>query len=117
MGTTVRFTDFVEIPLVPGCTDKVIDYLLNDPNGLKYTRSQKGNISVTGNVFTTAEGVETVAFFGEWESKEDFDAYFASEGRTNESWKELAKMFAGAPKITAMKPMTAKPAALADTLK
>ena len=101
----VGFTDFVEVPLVAGSTAKVVDYMLHDPNGLKYTWAQKGNISATGNVYTSAEGVEMVAFYGEWESKEDFDAYFSSEGRTNESWKELCKLFAGPPKITSMKRM------------
>merc|ERR1711959_170382 len=89
----VGFTDIVEVPLGKGNTAKVIDWMLNDPNGLKYTCAQKGNISATGNVYTTAEGVEMVAFFG-------------SPGRTNESWTEFSKNFAGAPKITGMTPMS-----------
>merc|ERR1711988_1738698 len=101
----VGFTDIVEVPLGKGNTEKVVDWLLNDPNGLKYTTAQKGNISATGNIYTTAEGVEMVVFFGEWASKADFDSYFTSEGRSNESWEEFCKNFAGAPKITGMTPM------------
>jgi quinol monooxygenase YgiN len=105
-GKSVGFTDIVEVPLGKGNTAKVVDWMLNDPNGLKYTTAQKGNISATGSTYTTEEGVEMIVFFGEWESKEDFDAYFTSEGRTNESWKEFCKNFAGEPKITAMASMT-----------
>jgi len=101
----VDFTDLVEVPLVTGSTAKVVDWMLNDPNGLKDTCAQPGNISATGNVYTTAEGVETVVFFGEWASKADFEAYCGSEGRTNDSWKEFCKNFAGPPKVTAMTPM------------
>lgn len=110
----VGFTDVVEVPLGKGNTAKVADWLLNDANGLKYTCAQKGNISATGNVYTTEEGVEMIAFFGEWESKEDFDAYFHSEGRTNDSWKELCTLFAGPPKVTAMTPMSGRSVVKSD---
>ena len=62
---------------------------------------------------TPGHGCLKWCFYGEWESKEDFDAYLSSEGRTSASWKELCKLFAGAPKITSMKSMTGKPAVLA----
>ena len=37
-------------PLVAGSTAKLVDYILHDPNGIKYTYAQKGNILATDAV-------------------------------------------------------------------
>jgi len=88
-----KYVEIMKVPLHPGTCTKVSEYMLNDPNGLEYTQAQTGNISATSNLYATEEGVETIVFVSEWESKEEFEAYSVSEGRTNESWKEIAKSF------------------------
>jgi len=100
-----KYVEIMKVPLHPGTCTKVSEYMLNDPNGLEYTQAQTGNISATSNLYATEEGVETIVFVSEWESKEEFEAYSVSEGRTNESWKEIAKSFVLPTKFVGMEPM------------
>ena len=100
-GNNVGFVVLVEMSMLPDSVTKASDYMLHDPNGLKYTTKQKGNISATSNLYTTEEGVETIVFFSKWESMDDFVAYNDSEGRQ----KELAVLFVGLPVVTLMRPL------------
>ena len=100
-GKNVGFVVLIEMSMLPDSVTKASDFMLHDPNGLKYTTKQKGNISATSNLYTTEEGVETIVFFSKWESMEDFVAQNDSEGRQ----KELAVLFVGLPVVTLMRPL------------
>jgi len=90
------FTVLVLFKIKPELRQKIFDFMLNDENGIKATKSSKGCISIEGRMATSDD--ESLAIWEKWASEEDYEAY--RKKRADSGFLEKMAEFVSGPPVT-----------------
>ena len=95
------FIVLVQFPVSSPEKKAELEKLLNSDEGLAFTKSQKGFISVEHGWSTNDEGIQTWWGWEKWNSKEDYKNYFL---KRKQDTKWIKKFFDITPESELIKP-------------